>query len=312
MGKNSGAQNESKKARPKFDPKKNQKIIDLYDQWGKGEIGRNDVFSVIWDILKPQVMKSIKTNSRTLNADYEDLMQEASVAILEHMKDYDPERGLPGTFFLNWINDSHRNLCRGQKSVYYLQEIKKLSAVAQDAGFDGISDPRLSNVVLSTLSGESMQVVANARKMADSYTPVSYEDAEDTIEDPYHQSPEAVFIQDDRREKGMSIFHSVLNTLEQDIYKAHVCDGMSFKGISNFLKDNDRYCKLGFKKAPTPADIQRMFAVCDRKLANDRCVAAERRENKEKIYKQAPDESIIRFMDSDDFNLDDFDFSDAS
>lgn len=290
-----------------FDPEKNKKMIELYDRYRRGEINRNDVFDVLWPILIPQIETQMGQFSRRLNADEEDLKQEAAAAVLEHIDDYDPYKSVPGSYFLNWINEAHRNLCRGEKSIYYLNIIKKLSSVAQEAGFEGIADRSLSDVALASLSGESIQVVKRARYMDFIYTPVDYEGVEDTVEDPYHSSPEKIFFQTDREEKGFEAFFKELDKFEQMLYYSHAAKGESFKEISLILKTNDLFLKLGFKSCPTSSELQRRYAVCDRKLAGNRAVAEERRHNSHETAdaEQASISDLMSLMARADFDDDD-------
>ncbi|MGN0242203.1 MAG: sigma factor [Candidatus Weimeria sp.] len=291
----------------------NTEVIEAHKDYAAGRITANEYFMVIWKILKPQINFEIGLFNRRMNEDYEDLIQEAAIQVLEYLDSYDPERAVPGSYFLRLIRGAHRDLCRNGKSVYYLQKIKKLNLVAQKAGFTGLQDPDLKDVVLASLSGESIQVVKTIREVDLSYGNVDYEEIKDTLEDGYNVSPEKTLIQSERKEEGLEILHRLLDDFEQKLYFEHVGELKSFKEISVELKTDGLYLKFGLKTAPTPSELQRRFSVCDRKLASDKMVASERKARGHYDgYEQGSEEDLLEFLsDSDEDDDDDTeDFTD--
>lgn len=272
---------------------KNADVIKAYDDFYHGKITRNQLFWIVWEKLKAQVESQVNRQNRRMNGyqkhidfnrvdmddeDY-DLEHEAYLEVLDHLLEYDPRRVLPGTFFIGRINGAHQKLVRGDKTVHYLTMIRKLNHYAQELGFESIADEKLSEVKLATISGESIQVVRRAKYMSRAYTPVAYEAVEDTVEDPYHSDPESLFIKNDRKEKGIQIFHEKLTVTEQKVYIAIKADQVSYRTLALELAGLSKDVlseEWGFEKAPSPHDLTHIINVCDRKLGTDRYIAAQR------------------------------------
>lgn len=274
-----------------------QELISLYNDFHAGKVTRNDVFGQLWPVLKPQIKSLLVRSSRLLNASYEDLMQEAVIPVLEHIPDYDPNRSVPGTFFLTYVQEKLRDLCRKDKSIYYMTKIRSLTKVALENGFDGIDDPRLSDVVLASLSGDSVQVVRKARYMGYIYAPADF-DAAEAVADTYNSSPEEMYLKQEREDCALAAFHT-LSELEQKVFTLHVAESLSFKEISRRLKANNRYLNLGFTKAPTSADLQRIYAVARRKLYSCPYIAGDTKED-DTLIEQASYEELSDFLRIED------------
>lgn len=281
--------------------KENADVIEKYRLYRAGEITRNQLFDFIWKKLARQITALMNKNQRKLNAETCDLYQQAALAILDKLDDYDPLLSLPGTYFLNYVNEYQRALVKGDQSIYYMTQISKLNRVAKDAGFEGISDDKLTDVQLASLSGYSIQVVKNVRHMDAIYTPVNYDSLEECVEDPFHASPDKIVVEKERENAGFAAFRQELDDFEQRLFYAVKVECITFKALSAMLKEHEMFREYGLDHAPTPQDLSCMVNVCERKLAGNRQIAAAKAKREETINEQASLEELEGIFTDADF-----------
>jgi len=247
-----------------------ERILEAYTGFKNGSVSRDDYFYVIWRALQHLVKDLIKKYNRTMNAEYDDLIVEAQAQVLEHLSDYDPTRGtMPSTFFLRYINEAHRDMCRGDISTYYIGAISRLNKAAIKAGFDGIDDIELTDAQLAMISGESVSTVQAARENYVAGQHWSLADVNDEVKDIYHDGPEDIVCVEEKKETGMMIFRSLLELEQMIIYEMRV-NGKSSKKVCQMLLKDDHYKDYGLKKRPTQDDVMRRLNAAERKLATHR------------------------------------------
>lgn len=239
-------------------------LIKAEQDYKKGTISRDQYFFIIFDMLKKYIDSLIKKYSRLLNAEMDDLMQEASLAVLTHLDEYKPMISTPETFFGRYINESHRNLCLKGKSIYYLRVAKFLEKVASDAGFSGMDDADLSDATLADLTGISEVTVKNTRKHMSMYSSVSI--STESEEPVYIKTPEDIVMKEIEKDAIMNRITNILTPGQKMIFILFVVNELSAKEIIDKLGEDDLYKKIGFKKMPSESTIRQTIFVSKKKL----------------------------------------------
>ena len=236
-----------------------KEACEKYDAYQAGEITWDDYQLFMLSLLKNYVKYRIKTHHRTLGAEYEDLMQAGSLAILENLKKFDPHRSSPTSFFTKHIDEKHRKLCAAPEiREHYSATATKLDKVAKNWGYEGLMDPNLTADTLSILAEVSLTTVIETMKLR-SITSVSLDSVTENIDtiESHFKNPEQACLDKELAEFVHSQYDK-LTDLEKFLIEKTVLSAKptSYRTILMILK-TDEYREMF--KDELPKNVDQVF-----------------------------------------------------
>lgn len=204
-------------------------VIAKYENYKQNEVlGWEEWVSYLLDYLENFIKYRIRERHATLGAEFEDLMQQGRMAIIEHAKEFDPRRAQASTYFIRYIDqrikESTDTKCMNK---YYLGIACKLEKVAKDYNYTGLDDPNLTLHDLQILSGESIKTIKETFDLMNMQL-VSFEAVSENIDLPsLYDNPETSYIKKERSDFLKKEF-SKLTPLEQML----VANSISNKPLS--------------------------------------------------------------------------------
>ncbi|MGN0241461.1 MAG: sigma factor [Candidatus Weimeria sp.] len=238
-------------------------IIKAKKDYIEGRITKADYFSLIWESLKKEVT-CLAYRWGKYGTEEDDLLQDAALAVMEHLDDYEPSRTVPSSFFAPYMTEAMREDCTRGKSRFYLRKAAELDTKAKDAGFTGLSDESLSDEVLSVLSGVSLRTVTSTRRYAGVSKMRDNSEGDFTASAAYHKSPEDILMERCTEEEMGIIAEDVLTPQEHILLICFSVLEMSEKEVEEKLKGV--YKEYGFKKAPARGYIRQAVFKSRKKL----------------------------------------------
>ncbi len=233
------------------------KIIEKYDLYKAGKISRQEYCEHILEVLEFYIKSRITAKHRTLGADYEDLMQQGYLAIMEKVDVYDPRRSRPTSFFTDYIDQFQKDALKNSGMTrYYLSMATKLERIAKKYGFEGILDPRLEPDKLSILADVSLTTVLETIKAKAQSNVSSYEAVTDNVEldtesgfNPGFKNPETCYLENETHRFLQSELDK-LSPLQQFlvINITAAANPMSYRKIVKLLKDPEYHYLLTDKE----------------------------------------------------------------
>lgn len=180
-----------------------QEIIDTYDNYKAGKIPKNDYVLFLLDFLENYIKQRINVKHRTMGAEYEDLMQQGRLAVINYADEYDPRRSMPSSYFTTYIDQYMKEILNnGGVPKHYVAAAAKLNKVAREYGFESCTtDPRLTPDTLAVLANMSLMTVLETLKYMKK-TVVSLDSTSDNIEveDSVFKNPVNKLLDQERNE----------------------------------------------------------------------------------------------------------------
>lgn len=162
--------------------KKYQRMMDMYDEYMAHTKSKEEYVVALLDLLDGYIKYRIMLKKRTVSAEYEDLMQQGRLAVLEQIDTYNPHQSKPSSFFTQYIDQYTREITRNEGMTnYYSQCSFKLDKVAKQYGYEDFCDSRLSADTLSILAEVPLMTVLETRKNKET-TCISLEATSDNLE----------------------------------------------------------------------------------------------------------------------------------
>ena len=196
-------------------------ITEKYKAYKAGRLTRDEWGDYLIKILDNYVKALIAKHHFTAKAEYDDLYNEGLLSIWLYADAYDPVtyNTMPTSFFKDRILEGMRSIVEqeignSEMTGHYKAKIYELNKCAQESGYEGINDDKLTDAMLSALSNMSLVTVERARELA-SYMSVSLDVVTDNFDSGRHYGePERQMIDEERSEKLASVWNN-LNALEQ-------------------------------------------------------------------------------------------------
>nr|WP_297765646.1 hypothetical protein [uncultured Butyrivibrio sp.] len=236
--------------------KKEKVFVAKYNAYKCGEVSWKEYGSFAIQVLDNYVKKLISKYHKTAYGEYEDLTQSAYEKIIEHLKDYDPNKTEPTTFFDPYIKEGLKNDNK-DGSKHYESVIVKLNRVAQEAGYVDCFDSLLTPQMLSILSGKPLKTVVKALEYKQETTLVSLEAVSENqdIESPF-DSPEAAYIKRERRDLISKLFETQLTSFEkwlitnrlEDVSNNYMLGKLKDDSFKVLFEDDEVATKAKFNK----------------------------------------------------------------
>lgn len=220
-------------------------VEKMHDDFKSGKIDFMDYGMFIVNMLGNYVKKLISEFHATALSEFEDCVNSAILAILEHAKDFDPRKGSLTTYFDKYIRAA---LVGGMQdpdgSKYYDYVIRDLDKTSQSYGFSGVSDPQLTVQRLYILCDQKFQVATIQRAI--DYKKTTQVCSLDSISDNFEGdnpfgNPLDQVINKERDSTIKKLMKSKCTSFER--YLINECvetgDMTSFRGIVSRLKAMD-------------------------------------------------------------------------
>ena len=195
--------------------------VEKYKAYKAGRITKDEWGDYLIKILDNYVKALIAKHHFTAKAEYEDLYNEGLLSIWLYADAYDPitYNTMPTSFFKDRILEGMRSIVEqeignSEMTGHYKAKVYELNKCAQESGYEGINDEKLTAAMLSALSNMSLVTVERAMELA-SYMSVSLDVVTDNFDSGRHYGePERQMINEERSEKLASVWNN-LNPLEQ-------------------------------------------------------------------------------------------------
>ena len=169
--------------------------------------------NAFFDEIAPFIGHIIKTKYSSFLSEYDDLFQEGSVAVLEDLNNYDPERGALTTFFAPRIRNRISNAVTekvNKTNRYYAKKMKAVKEALQYFESQGLT-PSVSDIQIRTgLSMKSVSETLDFIKRVD----MSYTSETEPIvprESTSDDTPEKALLESEKKE----VLYDALATLPE-------------------------------------------------------------------------------------------------
>jgi len=259
----------------------NREIIDAYDAWQNGGEKEWEKYCVtLYDALKNLIKNHIGMHHFAFGSvEFEDLMAEAKVAILEKIQTYDPRQSKPASYFGPKIDEMLKK-CNHQEShmtEHYISMRKKLNDAAQALGYDDCMNPELDPVTLSVIAEIPLStVVATLEQVRITHDSMDVKETMEKVNKTvFTSSPDVLF---EKQEDAILIgeaFRS-LTPYEQFIFaKMEIETERDSKGnerhwsarkVAKYLSEPEVYKSFGLKKAPDNNEVCSDLEIIKQKL----------------------------------------------
>lgn len=148
-----------KNKKGRANPMNFEEIMDLYEKNPKHAMNH-----AIKE-LDRYIYKKIHTNYKTYYLYYEDLYQEACMAVIENMKNYDPKVSRPTTFFTFYINSNLSKFITEdvrQSNYYYHKNYEKVCEIED---FYEMNHKILTDQQIAKETGLTIKAIKTAREV---------------------------------------------------------------------------------------------------------------------------------------------------
>lgn len=218
---------------------RNKEVIELLDGFNTFSCEKKkDVELQMVNLLNGFIIRECN-RYRGYNKDFEDLKQEAIVAVLQALPDYNPRKCMPTTFFGVYINGVLSKCCipEGVTNYYHAQlfEIKKALMA------EGIDPDDIFNIpddAIAAITKKSIKTIKEVKQQM--FSKVSLTSVgEDVPSTSFNTSPEALILQEERYQLLRRAFNE-LSELEQVLleYMYLIDKPYSERKMVNLINDN--------------------------------------------------------------------------
>lgn len=177
----------------------NPEVVAVWKKWKAGKISDNDYCLYLMSKCSGLIKNVIKRYHTNKHCDYEVLMQESYMVILEKFREYDPKYKLSTFFFFPFSTAQRMAADMGPSSAYYEQQKKKLDWAARQLGMEDCLDERVPCFVLSDMTGINEKTVRSIRSIKTKAV-CSFELVKDSISEMTASPQELVEKQEDLKQ----------------------------------------------------------------------------------------------------------------
>ena len=130
--------------------KKRELLKEMHSNYRAGSISKKEYAQFMCDVLERYIQKMIyitKVTKFRTNNSFEDFLQEGKLAIIQKIDEYDPEKGMPTTYFKDYIRGAFNKLVKSPsengRTVYYNQCVTLIKKVLAERKISA-NDPNVS------------------------------------------------------------------------------------------------------------------------------------------------------------------------
>ena len=202
-----------------FDKKNRLDYVSLMKDYRSGDKKKREkaVSAIIGD-LTGLVLYIIKKKYSTYTTKYyDDLLQSGELGILIGLKDYDPEKSMPSTYFHYFIVHEIQSFINNnvhKTTPYYSTHIKKINRVITKLESMGL--PRTSRDI-AIQTGLPLDTVEKTLRIMNGSSEVAIDNCENTVENPDFGNPAVEFMKKENAEDIQKILREVLTEEEVTI-----------------------------------------------------------------------------------------------
>ena len=127
-----------------------ERLVTLYEMYHAGKMDINEYRMVFIDLLEGYIRKLVAEKPESSVEWREDYMQNAYMAIIELIDQYDPRLGRPTTFFTNRLvprRHTREGMTEHLRNMYV-----KANKAVRECGYTDLDDPRLTPQAISVIS----------------------------------------------------------------------------------------------------------------------------------------------------------------
>lgn len=188
-------------------------VCELYDKYTSGQILHNDWAQFMCAYMSHYAVSLLRKMGRLEHGEYNDMMQNIYVAVIENLDKYNPHLYTPTAFFTCYMLQASKADINIEIPKYIKDTITKLDKIAKKGGFEGLLDPSLDIVWLVMESNVSMKTIQESIRI-NGYVRNSFEALLDSnagaeLLPSSHETPEDVVIKKTQKEK----IHELLSNL---------------------------------------------------------------------------------------------------
>ncbi|WP_027438689.1 hypothetical protein [Lachnospira multipara] len=246
----------------------NERVEMYYEAWKAGEISDTDWSTYLWQITE-NYAKTLIVKKYLGKGEFDDLMQNAALVLMEKYKNFNPYKAKAITYFGNmWVNIASDY--KSEISAHYKQMQGIIYSTLIQCGYQGLDDKRLDAAKISTLSNIPIKTV-NEVLTQFSYTESSYEELteQNKIEHGSFLSPEENYLKEERiKEIGHAL--DTLTPLERWLVEIMLLEPTdpvlggdkipSYKNIATYLNNTpEKIPEYFFIKAELPKTVKAVF-----------------------------------------------------
>lgn len=133
----------------------------------------------------------------------EDMCQEGRIALFEHAKNFDPEKGRFSTFIAPYVIDAVKNyICSLHEiSTHYVGQLKRYRKAIEALRARGIDNPTFGQIAEEMHVG--LDAVQRVHEISLNFNPISIEgdEKDKELSSPYDATPDAICEQNEFREQ---------------------------------------------------------------------------------------------------------------
>lgn len=133
----------------------------------------------------------------------DDMCQEGRIALFEHAKYFDPEKGRFSTFIAPYIIDAVKNyICSLHEiSTHYVGQLKRYRKAIEALRARGIDNPTFGQIAEEMHVG--LDAVQRVHEISLNFNPISIEgdEKDKELSSPYDSTPDAIYEQNEFREQ---------------------------------------------------------------------------------------------------------------
>lgn len=141
----------------------------VYDEWKADNISFSDygiyACAVLFNFCKYCTMQE----GRHLTGIPMDYLLTAGIdSILYYLKDFDPYKAAPSTYFMTYINQETGDEIQNNTdspTKYYSAKSIKYDKIAKEWGYEGFLDPNLKPILIANKTGDSLKTVLSTREV---------------------------------------------------------------------------------------------------------------------------------------------------
>lgn len=141
----------------------------------------------------------------------EDMCQEGRIALFEHAKDFNPEKGRFSTFIAPYIIDAVKNyICSLHEiSTHYVGQMKRYRKAIEALRARGIDNPTFGQIAEEMHVG--LDAVQRVHEISMNFNPISIEgdEKDKELSSPYESTPDAICEQNEFREQILNAVSSL-------------------------------------------------------------------------------------------------------
>ena len=228
--------------------KDNTEVIAMQDKYLAGIIDKDSWILFVAAKIKGYYESLYRLNHMAGYVEHEDYEQQCLEMICKKIDKYDARKSTLTTFFKTKFLEAFNTVQKDSgkaNSRHYEKQIKYLTRVAQQYGYDGILDPRLTPEKLSKLAGSkehSLKTVIETRKYLIGNSVSSLDDVTENhdFESPY-KDPAVIYLKNEQSEEVSSAVERLhLTSFEEFLIENHIKDDglrLKTKEVIRYLRD---------------------------------------------------------------------------